>query len=81
MSRLSYNGLAVFWQRELLVIPFRPKNPVSCFRRKGMSIFLSKKKPLLIVPVLASQQESEEALKPQTEQFPPDYAPLQPNEG
>ena len=51
------------WQQELLYIPFMPKNPLQSFADKGGSIFMSKKKPLLIVCNLANEQETEAALQ------------------
>jgi hypothetical protein len=50
-----YQNKPVFWNQELLVIPFAPKYPLSHFSREGCNIFLSKKKPLLICAVLANQ--------------------------
>jgi hypothetical protein len=44
-------------------IPFAPKYPLSSFARKGCKIFLSKKKPLLIIANLASHEEIERSLK------------------
>ena len=43
-------------------IPFAPKYPLASFARKGGKIFLSKKKPLLIIANLASHEETERAL-------------------
>jgi hypothetical protein len=43
----------VLWKKELLIIPFAPKYPLSSFSSTGCNIFLSKKKPLLISAVLA----------------------------
>ena len=44
-------------------IPFAPKYPLASFARTGGKIFLSKKKPLLIIANLASHEETERALK------------------
>ena len=55
LNALYYNKWKVDWQYELLYIPFAPKNPFSSFADKGGSIFLSKKKPLLIVCNLANE--------------------------
>ena len=55
--------MEVNYKIELLYTPFAPKNPLSNFAKKGGTIFLSKKKPLLIVAELADQQSSEEALR------------------
>lgn len=44
-------------------IPFAPKYPLSSFARTGCKIFLSKKKPLLIIANLASHDETERSLK------------------
>lgn len=52
---LQYGLRPVYWTKELLVIPFAPKYPLSHFCRKGCKIFLSKKKPLLICAELANQ--------------------------
>ena len=60
---LMYQNKPVYWNQELLVIPFAPKYPLSHFSREGCNIFLSKKKPLLICAVLANQQETEDALR------------------
>lgn len=60
-----FSAKPVYWTKELLVIPFAPKYPLSHFCRTGCKIFLSKKKPLLICAELANQQETEEALQVQ----------------
>lgn len=44
-------------------IPFAPKYPLASFARKGGKIFLSKKKPLLIIANVASHEETERALR------------------
>jgi len=49
----------VVFERELLYTPFAPKNPLSNFASKGGTIFLSKKKPLLIVADLADATQME----------------------
>ena len=46
---ITFEGMKVDWQIELMYIPFTPKEPLSAFASKGGSIFMSKKKPLLIV--------------------------------
>ena len=46
-----------------MYVPFAPKEPVASFARSGGTIFMSKKKPLMIVCNLANEKESEEALK------------------
>ena len=43
-------------------MPFAPKNPFSSFADKGGAIFMSKKRPLLIVVNLANETETEKAL-------------------
>ena len=43
-------------------MPFAPKNPFSTFTDKGGKIFMSKKRPLLIVVHLANEQETERAI-------------------
>jgi hypothetical protein len=48
-----YQKVPVHWSKELLVIPFQPKYPLSRFQEK-CNIFLSKKKPLLISIQLAN---------------------------
>jgi len=60
---LKYMLRPVLWQKELLIIPFAPKYPLSSFSSTGCNIFLSKKKPLLISAVLADQQATEDALR------------------
>jgi len=62
-STISYLGYPVDWKVELMTIPFAPKHPLSSFARSGCKIFLSKKKPLLIIANLASHEEVERALK------------------
>jgi len=49
-------------------MPFAPKNPFSSFADDGGSIFMSKKKPLLIVCNLANEKETEFALSAQNNQ-------------
>jgi hypothetical protein len=44
-------------------IAFAPKYPLSQFAREGCNIFLSKKKPILIVANMASHEETERALR------------------
>ena len=61
---IFYHGLfRVNWEVELMYQPFTPKEPISSFASKGGSIFMSKKKPLLIVCNLANEMQSELALK------------------
>lgn len=60
---INYNGFPVEWKVELMNIPFAPKYPLSSFARTGCKIFLSKKKPLLIIANLASHAETERSLK------------------
>ena len=48
-----------------MYVPFSPKEPISAFAQKGGTIFMSKKKPLLIVCKLANEAETEAALKAQ----------------
>ena len=55
IKSLKYMLRPVLWQKELLIIPFAPKYPLSSFSNTGCNIFLSKKKPLLISAVLADQ--------------------------
>jgi hypothetical protein len=55
IKSLKYMLRPVLWQKELLIIPFAPKYPLSSFSSTGCNIFLSKKKPLLISAVLADQ--------------------------
>jgi hypothetical protein len=62
-SLIYYNGFPLEWKVELMNIPFAPKYPLSSFARKGCKIFLSKKKPLLIIANLASHEEIERSLK------------------
>ena len=45
----------VNWEVELMYLPFTPKEPISGFASQGGSIFMSKKKPLLIVCNLANE--------------------------
>jgi hypothetical protein len=47
----------------LMKIPFAPKYPLSSFARSGCRIFLSKKKPLLLIVNLATQKEVEKTLR------------------
>lgn len=58
-----YQNVEVAYGIELLYTPFAPKNPLSNFASKGGTIFLSKKKPLLIVADLADQRATEESLR------------------
>lgn len=58
-----FQNVEVHYQVELLYTPFAPKNPLKNFATEGGTIFLSKKKPLLIVADLADQQSAEDALK------------------
>ena len=46
-----------------MYLPFAPKSPIASFAQKGGTIFMSKKKPLMIVCNLADEDESEAALK------------------
>ena len=62
---MGHQGLAVNWDIELMYVPFAPKEPVSTFASRGGTIFMSKKKPLLIVCNLANERETEIALKTQ----------------
>jgi hypothetical protein len=55
IKSLKYMLRPILWQKELLIIPFAPKYPLSSFSSTGCNIFLSKKKPLLISAVLADQ--------------------------
>ncbi len=55
IKSLKYMLRPLLWQKELLIIPFAPKYPLSSFSSTGCNIFLSKKKPLLISAVLADQ--------------------------
>ena len=57
------------WKVELMNIPFAPKYPLSSFARNGCKIFLSKKKPLLIIANLASHEETERSLKEHEERM------------
>ena len=57
-----YKEWLVEWHRELLYIPFAPKNPFNSFGDKGQRIFMSKQRPLLIVCNLANEKETETAL-------------------
>ena len=43
-------------------MPFSPKNPFSSFADEGGKIFMSKKRPILIVVYLANEKETERAL-------------------
>lgn len=62
-SVITFLGFPVEWKQELMNIPFAPKYPLSSFARKGCRIFLSKKKPLLIIANLASHEEIERSIK------------------
>jgi hypothetical protein len=53
----------VDWDVELMYLPFAPKEPIASFAKDGGTIFMSKKKPLMIVCNLANEKESEAALK------------------
>ena len=55
----------VNWQTELMYLPFTPKEPISHFAKEGGTIFMSKKKPLLILCKIANERESEAALEHQ----------------
>jgi hypothetical protein len=57
--------MKINWDVELMYLPFAPKEPIASFARKGGTIFMSKKKPLMIVCNLANEKESETALKAQ----------------
>ena len=46
-----------------MYLPFAPKEPIASFAKDGGTIFMSKKKPLMIVCNLANEKESEAALK------------------
>lgn len=59
---IYYKNWRVEWKQELLYMPFAPKNPFSEFADKGGAIFMSKKRPLLIVCHLANEKETERAL-------------------
>lgn len=59
---IFYKNWRVEWKQELLYMPFAPKNPFSSFADKGGAIFMSKKRPLLIVVNLANETETEKAL-------------------
>jgi len=48
-----------------MYLPFAPKEPIASFAERGGTIFMSKKKPLMIVCNLANEKESETALKAQ----------------
>jgi hypothetical protein len=60
-NSLLFQHIEVYVGKELLYTPFAPKNPLKNFASKGGTIFLSKKKPLLIVADLADQRSAEEA--------------------
>ena len=53
----------VDWNVELLYNPLEPKMPLQSFARKGGTIFMSKKKPLLIECKRATEKETEIALR------------------
>ena len=59
---IYYKMWRVEWKQELLYMPFAPKNPFSEFADEGGRIFMSKKRPLLIVCHLANEKETERAL-------------------
>jgi len=48
--------MKVNWDVELMYLPFAPKEPIESFARKGGTIFMSKKKPLMIVCNLANEK-------------------------
>ena len=60
---IIYKNQKVNWDIELMYIPFAPKEPLNAFASSGGSIFMSKKKPLLIVCLLADEYETEISLK------------------
>jgi len=65
IADIYYEHMKVDWKIELMYIPFAPKEPLSHFATKGGSIFMSKKKPLLIVSHLANEYETEVAVRAQ----------------
>ena len=65
VADIYYERMKVDWKIELMYIPFAPKEPLSHFADKGGSIFMSKKKPLLIVSHLANEYETEVAVRAQ----------------
>lgn len=70
-----YRHLKVDWTRELIYIPFNPKTPLASFADNGR-IFMSKQIPLLIVINLATERETEAALRAQNSmlaQFDPAF--------
>jgi len=64
-EEIKVQQMKVNWDVELMYLPFAPKEPIASFARKGGTIFMSKKKPLMIVCNLANEKQSEMALKAQ----------------
>jgi hypothetical protein len=64
-EEIKHQQMKVNWDVELMYLPFAPKEPIESFARKGGTIFMSKKKPLMIVCNLANEKQSEIALKAQ----------------
>lgn len=62
-EEIKHQQMKVNWDVELMYLPFAPKEPIASFAGKGGTIFMSKKKPLMIVCNLANEKESEMALK------------------
>lgn len=55
-EEIKYQQMKVNWDVELMYLPFAPKEPIESFARKGGTIFMSKKKPLMIVCNLANEK-------------------------
>ena len=62
IPEIYYKNLKVDWKSELIYIPFSPKTPLESFNEKG-KIFMSKQVPLLICINLATEKETEAALR------------------
>ena len=62
VPEIYYKHLRVDWSSELIYIPFSPKTPLKSFHEGG-KIFMSKQVPLLISINLATEYETEAALK------------------